>query len=264
MLPLDHLYHMDCLEGMKLIPDHSVDAIITDLPYGTTKNAWDSLIPLDLLWSEYRRIIKPRGAIVLFSQMPFTAVLAMSNLEWLRYEWIWQKEQGTGQLNSGFAPMKNHENILVFSPSGAAFCKDPEKMMVYHPQYRTGKAYTVNHRARPSTNYDVKHQHSSRTVNDGQHYMPLTILPFKRDKDAWHPTQKPIDLLRYLVLTYTSPGDIVLDSTSGSATTLRACIREHRHFIGFEINEEYYRRAQQDIEREQLMAGEELSFPITE
>lgn len=134
MIELNKIYNEDCLVGMKRVPDASIDCIICDLPYGTTKNAWDSVIPLNDLWTHYNRIIKENGAIILFSQMPFTAVLACSNLNDFKYEIVWQKENATGFLNSNFAPMKIHENILVFSKSSACFVKDKNLTMIYNPQ----------------------------------------------------------------------------------------------------------------------------------
>ena len=140
-MELDTILNMDCLEGMKQIGDASVDAIICDLPYGTTQNGWDSIIPLDALWEQYRRVIKPAGAIVLFSQMPFTATLACSNLEMLKYEWIWEKESGTGFLNSHHAPLKIHENILVFSPGSASANREG---MRYNPQFVGGGSRIIH------------------------------------------------------------------------------------------------------------------------
>lgn len=248
----DILLHGDCLELMKEIPDASIDAIICDLPYGTTRNKWDSVIPLDALWKQYKRIIKPRGAIVLFGQCPFDKVLACSNLPMLRYEWIWVKEQGTGHLNSHFAPMKKHENILVFSHSSAGQCsRTPDKAMVYNPQYRKGKAYECKN-GRQSKNYDTKHCRQIVTKQDGNHYMPVDVIPFARDKgkDVKHPTQKPVALLRYLIRTYTKLGGVILDNCCGSGSTLIAAIREHRHYIGMELNEQYYRDACAWIARE--------------
>lgn len=139
-MEIDNIYNQDCLIGMQSIPDKSIDAIICDLPYGTTRNKWDSVIPLDALWGGYRRIIKPNGAIVLFAQQPFTSILGCSNLEWLRYNWVWEKEMGTGFLNANRAPLKNHEDILVFS-SGQT---------IYNPQMRIGepyRCYRKNHQA---------------------------------------------------------------------------------------------------------------------
>ena len=251
-MEIDKIYNMDCLEGMKNIPDGSIDAIICDLPYGTTKNPWDSIIPLDQLWEQYKRIIKERGAIVLFAQQPFASVLGVSNLEWFKYEWIWEKEQATGHLNANFAPMKIHENILVFSKSAACFVKNPEDAMVYYPQYKKGKAYhSKNVNPAKSTNYDMNWQGSYETHQDGEHYRPTDILYCQRDSDSFHPTQKPVDLLRYLIRTYSNEGDTILDNCMGSGTTAVACIKEKRHFIGFELNKQYYDKACQRIDAEQ-------------
>lgn len=233
---------------MRDIADQSVHCIITDLPYGTTRNGWDSVIPLDELWEQFRRIIHPRGAIVMFAQQPFSSVLACSNLPWFRYEWIWVKESGTGHLNSKFAPMKSHEQLLIFSPSGAGNCnRNPECAMRYYPQYRSGKPYSITRNGRCSANYDVNHYKATETHNDGQHYFPIDTLYFSRDKDSWHPTQKPLDLVRYLIMTYSAEGDTILDVACGSGTTCVAAIRERRHFIGFEIDEGIFTRAQQRI-----------------
>ncbi len=241
---------MDCLEGMKMIPDGSVDAVICDLPYGTTKNPWDSVIPLDELWREYRRIIKPAGAIVLFAQQPFAAALIMSNPDMFKYEWIWEKDNGTGFLNANYAPLKIHENILVFSLSAACFVKDAADAMRYNPQMRQGfKPYKCK-QGRMSTCYDHEHSKETITVNDGNRY-PIDIIQYNKDRDTFHPTQKPVDLLRYLVLTYTNEGDTVLDNCIGSGTTAIACIKEKRHFIGFELNKEYYDKACKRIRNEQ-------------
>ena len=249
-MEIDNIYNMDCLEGMKAIPDGSVDAVICDLPYGTTRNQWDSVIPLDQLWTEYRRIIKERGAIVLFSQQPFTSALIMSNPQMFKYEWIWEKENGSGFLNANYCPMKIHENVLVFSKSAACFVKNPTDAMIYNPQFRKGRAYRSK-AISTSKNYDAKAYKPFETINDGEHYHPIDIVQFNRDPDAWHPTQKPVDLLRYLVLTYTNEGDTVLDNCMGSGTTAIACIKEHRHFIGFELNKEYFDKACKRIDWEQ-------------
>ena len=241
---------MDCLEGMKQIPDGTIDAVICDLPYGTTRNQWDSVIPLDKLWAEYRRIIKERGAIVLFSQQPFTSALIMSNPQMFKYEWIWEKENGSGFLNANYCPMKIHENVLVFSKSAACFVKNPTDAMIYNPQFRKGRAYRSK-AISTSKNYDAKAYKPFETINDGEHYHPIDIVQFNRDPDAWHPTQKPVDLLRYLVLTYTNEGDTVLDNCMGSGTTAIACIKERRHFIGFELSKEYFDKAVRRIKAEQ-------------
>lgn len=250
MIELDKIYNEDCLEGMKRIPDGSVDAIICDLPYGTTANKWDSIIPFDKLWEQYKRIIKKNGVIALFSQQPFTSELVMSNPSMFKYEWIWEKEHGTGFLNANFAPMKIHENICVFSLGAAAPTKKIENRIVYNPQYTKGEPYIAKAGA-VCQNYGKKFDYV--TISDGKRF-PTDILKFNRDADSFHPTQKPVDLLRYLIRTYSNEGDTILDNCMGSGTTAVACIREKRHFIGFELNKEYFDKACKriDAERRQL------------
>ena len=250
MIELNRIYNEDCLLGMKSIPDESVDCIICDLPYGTTRNQWDIVIPLEELWLQYKRVVNRNGAIVLFSQMPFTAILACSNLEMLKYEIIWQKESPTGFLNSKFAPMKIHENILVFSKSSAGVVKDKSKAMVYNPQMVKGcKPYISNNTGISSTNYNYKHSKPITTINNGERF-PNDIIFFKRDKEKIHPTQKPVALIQYLKRTYSNEGDTILDNCIGSGTTAIACIREKRNFIGFELNKEYYDKACKRIQLE--------------
>ena len=251
MIELDTIYNEDCLTGMQRIPDGSVDCIICDLPYGTTKNPWDSVIPLDKLWEHYKRLIKPRGAIVLFAQPPFDKVLGASNIEMLKYEWIWEKEMGTGHLNSKFAPLKKHENILVFSKSAACYVKDASRAMTYNPQWSKGKPYRQKNGSLGNGNYDNRWDKPQVSIQDGEHYYPNDILRFNRDKDKVHPTQKPVDLIAYLIRTYSNPGDTILDNTIGSGTTAVAALREKRHFIGFELNRDYYDIALRRIKLEQ-------------
>lgn len=216
----------DCLEVMRGIADKSVDMILCDLPYGTTRNKWDSIIPLDALWEQYKRVIKDDGAIVLTAQTPFDKVLGYSNLKMLKYEWIWQKESGTGFLNAKKMPLKDHENILVFY----------KKLPTYNPQMRTGfKPYTAK-KGRHGSNYGK--DKGAITVSDGIRY-PLTTIKFIRDSTKLHPTQKPVALFEYLIRTYTNPGEIVLDNCIGSGTTAVAAINTGRQFIGIEREHEY-------------------------
>jgi site-specific DNA-methyltransferase (adenine-specific) len=223
----------DCLEIMKQIPDGSVDAIICDLPYGTTQNKWDSVINLDALWIEYKRICN--GAIVLTAQTPFDKVLGFSNLKMLKYEWIWVKENGTGFLNAKKAPLKNHENVLVFY----------DKPPTYNPQMRTGfKPYVCKQGSTKSKNYGS--QAGAVTESNGERY-PLTVIEFQRDKDKIHPTQKPVALMEYFVKTYTNEGDTILDNCMGSGTTGVACKNLNRNFIGIEKDEAYFEIARKRI-----------------
>lgn len=233
------LYQGDCLKVMQDISNKSIDMILCDLPYGMTQNKWDSVIPLDELWREYNRVIKDNGAIILFSQGLFSAHLIMSNPKNYKYEWIWQKEQGTGFLNANRTPLKNHENILVFY----------KKQPIYNPQMREGKPYITTKGSR-SSNY-ASTDKIVTTENKGKRY-PLTVLSFKRDKDKFHPTQKPIALLEYLIKTYTNEGMTILDNCMGSGSTGVACKHTNRKFIGIEIDEEYFNIAKNRIKNEPL------------
>jgi site-specific DNA-methyltransferase (adenine-specific) len=188
----------DCLEKMKDIPDTSVDCIICDLPYGTTGNKWDSVIPMADLWGAWKRVCKPGAPIILFTQQPFTTTVAASNLKQLKTEWIWEKPQGTGFLNANRYPLKNHENLLVFCDRSPA----------YHPQKSAGAKPYITGRGRKSTNYGAFE--NQQTVNtDGSRY-PKTVLSFNQEKGL-HPTQKPVELLSYLIRTYTQPNAVILD-----------------------------------------------------
>lgn len=245
------LYKGDCLELMKDIPDKSIDMILCDLPYGTTQNKWDSIIPLDKLWRQYCRIIKDNGAIVLFAQTPFDKVLGVSNLKMLKYEWIWEKTAATGHLNAKKMPMKAHENILVFY----------KKLPTYNPQKTMGHT--------PVHSY-TKHQ------DDGSNYgktkvgisgggsterYPRSVQVFKSDKQkvALHPTQKPIDLLQYLIKTYTNENELVLDNCMGSGSTGVACLNTNRNFIGMEKEEKYFDIATERIENIYKELNKEIS-----
>lgn len=240
------LIHGDCLEEMKNLDNESIDMILTDLPYGTTQNKWDSPIDLNKLWEQYKRLIKRRGVIALFAQTPFDKVLGASNLPMLKYEWIWEKPNATGFLNSNFAPLKAHENILIFSFSGGGFTKHPENNMIYHPQFTEGKPYVANHNGH-SKNYG--YTPGAVTENTGFRY-PRDVIVFGKDKVKYHPTQKPTALCEYLIKTYTDGGMTVLDSTMGSGTTGVAAVRTGRDFIGIELNEEYFNVAKERIENE--------------
>ena len=225
----------DCLELLGGVQDMSIDLILCDLPYGTTRNKWDKVIDLDKLWEHYNRIIKDNGAIVLFSQQPFSAKLINSNPKMFRYEWIWEKEQGTGFLNAKKMPLKSHENILVF------YKKPP----VYNPQMRTGfKPYKAKQKSAGS-NYDKSKP--VVTISNGERY-PLDVISFKREGKKLHPTQKPVALLEYLIKTYTNEGGLVLDNCMGSGSTGVAALELDRNFIGIELDKHYFDTATKRIE----------------
>ena len=197
------------------------------------------------LWVEYKRLITDNGCIALFAQTPFDKVLGASNLDMLKYEWIWEKHMATGRLNCNFAPMKAHENILIFSKSAACYVKDKSHAMVYNPQMTEGKPYTTLYRS-VSKNYDTKWQRPVLTENKGTRY-PRDVQKFTHDKQKFHPTQKPVALCEYLIRTYTNEGDTVLDNCMGSGTTGVACKKTGRNFIGIELSKEYFKTAKQRI-----------------
>lgn len=225
----------DCLEEMKKIPDGSVDMILCDLPYGTTRNKWDSVIQLDVLWAEYRRIA--RGAVVLTAQTPFDKVLGVSNIGWLRHELIWEKSKATGHLNARRAPMKAHENILVFSKNAPR----------YNPQMGSGAAYSNCHKPGDAGSNYGKTAHSA--VTDRTTRYPRSVLRIQSEMRPQHPTAKPVALMEYLVRTYTNEGDVVMDNCMGSGTTGVACANTGRRFIGIERDENYFSIAKERIDR---------------
>jgi site-specific DNA-methyltransferase (adenine-specific) len=240
---------MDCLEGMTHIPDGSIDAIICDLPYGTTECAWDSVIPFDQLWEQYKRIIKHGGPIVLFGSEPFSTMLRMSNLEWFKYDWIWIKNRPNGYLEAKNKPMKAHEIISICSSgSSSNGCLN---RITYNPQGIV-PCDVVNKNREGNIYGNRKNREVGKTFKQEFTNYPTSILKFTTDDDdRFHPTQKPVDLLRYLIRTYSNEGDTILDNCMGSGTTAVACIKEKRHFIGFELNKEYYDKACQRIDAEQ-------------
>src|SRR5699024_10545864 len=241
MLELNKIHQGDCLEIMKDIPDGSIDMILCDLPYGTTRNKWDTVIPLDELWDQYERVIKDNGVIVLTAQTPFDKVLGASNIKSLKYEWIWEKNIATGHLNAKKMPMKKHENVLIF------YKKPP----TYNPQMTKGKAY-INKR-KPINDNGSNYGYIKRTdtINNGLRY-PVDTLQFDREIGL-HPTQKPVALFEYLIKTYTNEGETVLDDCMGSGTTAIAALNTDRSFIGIEKEKEYVDKANERIKQSQLM-----------
>ena len=221
---------------MRDIPDSSVDLILCDLPYGTTQNKWDSVIPTDRLWLEYRRLIVPHGVIALTATPPFSAKIASENIDWFRYSWYWKKPH-TGQLNAKKMPLKNVEEVLIFY----------EKQPIYHPQFTYSDPYVmVRRNYKGSECYGKQTDHTA--VSDGRRY-PMQILEFGNDKNRIHPTQKPVALMEYMIRTYTNVGGVVLDNCMGSGSTGVACINTGRDFIGIELDDKYYEEAKRRIEQ---------------
>lgn len=226
--------------------------ILCDLPYGTTQNKWDSIIPLDKLWVQYERIIKEDGCIALFAQTPFDKVLGCSNLKNLKYEWIWEKQKSTGFLNARRAPLKAHENILIFY----------KKLPNYNPQMTKGQPYNKGIRKNGNGNGTYGNFNAALIVNVTGDRFPRTVLKFKTadaEGKIIHPTQKPVALCEYLIKTYTNEKQIVLDNCIGSGTTAVACININRNFIGIEKEEIYYNKANERIEKH-IAEGQQLKI----
>lgn len=233
----------DCLELMAEMPPSSVDLVLSDPPYGTTKNKWDSVIPLPDMWEAYKRILKPNGAVVLTAAQPFSSQLVVSNLAWFRYEWIWSKTVGSGQLNIRHRPLNTHEVVLVFSPK-----KPP-----YHPQMTTGTPYKASRKTETWTGRGYNNQRDHEVTNAGtRHPKSVLLVPNPRIKGG-HPTQKPVSLFEYLILTYTLENDIVLDNTIGSGTTGVAAVNTNRNFIGMEKDKKFV-----DIANQRVLEAKQL------
>ena len=285
-MEIDRIYNEDCLVGMKAIPDKSIDCIICDLPYGVlnrkNKSAqWDNLIPFEPLWEQYERVIKDNGAIVLFAQGMFTAQLMMSNPKMWRYNLIWDKiNRSTGFLNANRCPLRIHEDIVVFYKSQPTYNPQFTFGQVNHKRgggagngYKQNKAGAIYGKM---TNGGKKEKEDMPSFEDSEMCLsgarnrcygnfavtetripnekyPTSIIRVDKEHDGnyHHPTQKPVNLISWLVRTYTNEGDLVLDNCMGSGTTAVACIKEKRHFIGYEITKEYFDIAQERIKQEQ-------------
>ena len=258
----------DCLELMKDIPDKSIDMILCDLPYGTTACKWDTIIPFEPLWQQYKRIIKNNGAIVLFGSQPFTSKLIMSNIEMFRYEWIWEKQKASNFMSSKYQPLKYHENIVVFSKKTHNYYPQKYKVLelkeienMTHKELKNlfdtrdydrygnvDKRKIVNN---PVTNKEhigniIKR---IRNADDGYRYPKSVIKINKLINTNLHPTQKPVALLEYLIKTYTNENDLVLDNCMGSGSTGVACVNTNRNFIGIELDKNYFNIAKERIEK---------------
>lgn len=235
MLELNNIYAGDCLDLLPQLADATVNLICCDLPFGTTntgkgRNTWDQVIPMDKLWEQYQRVLKPKGIVVLNAMQPFTSYLVCSNHEWFKYELIWKKAQGTGFLNAKKQPLRNHESILIFYGVAGG---------TYNPQMRTGfKPYKIA-KASETTCYGTTNNPHVISESDGDRY-PLSVLEFNHDKEKYHPTQKPLALCEWLIKTYSNEGDVVLDNCAGSGSTLLAAKNLKRSFIGIEKDTKFY------------------------
>jgi site-specific DNA-methyltransferase (adenine-specific) len=225
------LQHGDCLELMKSIPDGSIDMILCDLPYGTTQNKWDSIIPLDEMWEQYKRITKPTSAICLFSQMPFTAQLVMSNPKMFRYEWVLEKANATGFLNAKKMPMKAHETVIVFY----------DKLPIYNPIMEKGKPYMRGSDISKGNKNYGGYVKEKKLCTGGRYPRDVLKTVWRRvGEKTLHPTQKPVSICEYFIKTYSHDGDIVLDNCMGSGSTGVACLNTNRNFIGMEKDDKYF------------------------
>jgi len=250
-IELDTIYNEDCLEGMKRIDDESIDAIICDLPYGVLNDGnpdaqWDKMLPMDELWAQYRRIAKQNAPIVLFAQGMFTAQLLVSQPKLWRYNLVWDKVRTTGFLNARKQPLRCHEDICVFCKSAPTYNPQMTKCLPHQRNHSRGKQQGEQ------TNRCYGLLNKPEDIISDEKY-PRSIIEFSKNiatDGKLHPTQKPVGLIRYLIRTYTNSGGVVLDNCIGSGTTAVACVKEKRHFIGFELNKEYFDKAVERVARE--------------
>ena len=237
MIELNRIYNEDCLEGMKRIPDKSIDMILCDLPYGTTECNWDKVISFECLWEQYERIIKVNGAIVLFGSEPFTSALVMSNKKKHRYNLVWEKTRPTLFQHAWRMPLRNHEDIVVFY----------KKAPTYNPQGLVKQTRKVKRTTGGGTfgqNWNSSNEYMSEYTN-----FPRSIIKIPSESKTVHPTQKPVELCEYLIKTYTNEGETVLDNCMGSGTTAIACINTNRNYIGFELDAHYCEIANERIRK---------------
>lgn len=242
------LYHGDCLAILPNLPAGSVDAIITDLPYGSTELDWDRPIPLPPLWDQFRRLLAPNGAVIMTASQPYTSELVASNREWLKYCLVWEKNRPTGFLHAKFMPLKQHEDVCVFSPGVVVGKHRSRRQMTFNPQ-GLRLLETPKHRTNGLTHGTyIGRKIGAPTVQTQTGY-PTSILRFASDSERLHPTQKPLDLMRYLTRTYTHAGDRILDCCMGSGTTGVAAVMEGRNFVGVELQAGYFQTASERIAR---------------
>jgi site-specific DNA-methyltransferase (adenine-specific) len=229
------IIHGDCLDRMREIEAGSIDLVLADLPYGTTACEWDVIIPFDPLWAHYRRLLKPKGAVVLTASQPFTSMLVMSNREWFRYCWIWRKPKPTGFLDARRKPLKDYEDIVVFMP----------RLGTYNPQGLVPVKVMSGRQNKAGRGIYGTVAPSDYVQTEGD--FPRAVIDFNHETNGVHPTQKPVALMEYLVRTYSNEGETVLDNAMGSGTTGVACVNAGRRFIGIEIDAEMVKVAEARI-----------------
>lgn len=247
IMELNHIYNMDCLEGMPQIPSGSIDMILCDLPYQVTRNAWDSMIPLEPLWEQYWRICKLSAAVVLTSVQPFTTTLIQSARRFFKYCWVWDKANSTSFLNAKKQPLRQTEDICVF------YRKPP----TCNPQMVScGKPRTKGGYNKPGGSDNYGQFHATKTVSDIYYPTNLIRISNANRNDRLHPTQKPVALFEYLIRTYTNPGELVLDNCLGSGTSAVAALNTNRNYIGFELDPDYFKTAEQRIAKHREQVGQ--------
>lgn len=246
---LNQVIQGNCLQVMQDIESKSINMILCDLPYGTTACKWDTIIPFEPLWEQYKRVIKDNGAIVLTASQPFTSALVMSNVKWFKYEWIWVKSRVTGFANAKKQPLRNYEDVVVFSKSKTNYF--PQGLVKINKTVKNGKnvgGETLRTDIEKSKGKGSLRTQGKEYFQEFTNYPKQTLLDIQRDKNKLHPTQKPVALFEYLIKTYTNEGDLVLDNCAGSGTTGVACKNLNRNFILIEQDENYCNIAKQRIE----------------
>jgi len=243
LIELNKIYNEDCIggRGMCLIPNESIDMILCDLPYGTTACKWDLIIPFESLWNQYERIIKDKGVIALFGSQPFSSLLVASNIKLFRHEWIWNKDKSGNFMNCKFEPMKTHEHILIFGKVKGTY--NPIMELRDEKNKRNNKP-----RLNTSNIISTQEFYTKESKGNDDYKYPTSVKYFNSVRKGKHPTQKPVELLEYLIKTYTNKGEIILDNCMGSGTTAIACINTNRNYIGFENDNTYYELANKRIE----------------
>jgi site-specific DNA-methyltransferase (adenine-specific) len=243
LIELNKIYNEDCIggRGMCLIPNESIDMILCDLPYGTTACKWDLIIPFESLWNQYERIIKDKGVIALFGSQPFSSLLVASNIKLFRHEWIWNKDKSGNFMNCKFEPMKTHEHILIFGKVKGTY--NPIMELRDEKNKRNNKP-----RLNTSNIISTQEFYTKESKGNDDYKYPTSVKYFNSVRKGKHPTQKPVELLEYLIKTYTNEGEIILDNCMGSGTTAIACINTNRNYIGFENDNTYYELANKRIE----------------